>query len=48
MLLSWKNITVPTVIIQGDKDKLVKPKNTDFIKEELINAKVAIRLLFLE
>ena len=40
MLLSWKNITVPTVIIQGGKDKLVNPKNAGFIKEELINAKV--------
>ena len=40
MLPLWKNITVPTVIIQGSKDKLVNPKNADFIKEELINAKV--------
>ena len=40
MLPLWKNITVPTVIIQGGKDKLVNPKNADFLKEELVNAKV--------
>ena len=40
MLPLWKNITVPTVIIQGGKDKLVNPKNADFIKAELVNAKV--------
>jgi len=36
----WKNITVPTVIIQGGKDKLVNPKNADFLKNQLVNAKV--------
>ncbi len=35
-----KNITAQTVIIQGAKDKLVNPKNADFLKKELINAKV--------
>ena len=40
MLPLWKNITVPTVIIQGGKDKLVNPKNADFLKTELLNAKV--------
>ena len=40
MLPLWENITVPTVIIQGGKDKLVNPKNADFIKEKLVNANV--------
>ena len=42
MLPLWKEITVPTVIIQGGKDKLVNPKNADFLKKELINAKVTM------
>ena len=36
----WKNIVVPTVIIQGGKDRLVNPKNADFLQAELVNAKV--------
>jgi len=40
MLPLWENITVKSVIIQGDKDKLVNPKNADFLKNKLINAKV--------
>ena len=40
MLPLWKDITVPTVIIQGGKDKLVNPKNADFLKEQLVNANV--------
>jgi len=40
MLPLWKNITVTTTIIQGGKDKLVNPKNADFIQQALVNAKV--------
>ena len=40
MLPLWKNITAQTVVIQGGKDKLVNPKNADFLKNKLINAKV--------
>ena len=40
MLPLWKNITAKTVIIQGGKDKFVNPKNANFIKNKLINAKV--------
>jgi len=36
----WQNITVPTTIIQGGKDKLVKAKNANFIQKSLSNAKV--------
>jgi Predicted hydrolases or acyltransferases (alpha/beta hydrolase superfamily) len=42
MLPLWQNITVPTVIIQGGKDKLVNPKNADFLKQQLVNAKVEL------
>ena len=42
MLPLWKNITVPTVIIQGGKDNLVNPKNADFIKEQLVNTNVTM------
>ena len=42
MLPLWKNITVPTVIIQGGKDKLVNPKNANFLKQQLVNANVDV------
>ena len=40
MLPLWQNIKVPTTIIQGGEDKLVKPENADFIQNALVNAKV--------
>ena len=40
MLPLWSRIEVPTTIIQGDKDKLVNPKNADFIERALVNAPV--------
>jgi len=40
MLPLWQTIKVPTTIIQGGKDKLVNPKNADFIQQALVNAKV--------
>ncbi len=40
MLPLWSSITVPTTIIQGGKDKLVKPQNADFIEQALVNANV--------
>ena len=42
MLPLWKDITAPTVVIQGGKDKLVNPKNADFIRDELVNANVDV------
>ena len=40
MLPLWQTIKVPTTIIQGGKDTLVKPANADFIQNALVNAKV--------
>jgi len=40
MLPLWQEITVPVTIIQGDKDKLVNPKNAEFIEKSLVNAEV--------
>ncbi len=42
MLPLWQTITVPTVIIQGGKDKLVNPKNAEFLQKSLINANVEL------
>ena len=40
MLPLWQTIEVPTTILQGGKDTLVKPVNADFIQNALVNAKV--------
>jgi len=40
MIPLWKNITCPVIVIQGGKDSLVPPRNADFAKKMLINAKV--------
>lgn len=40
MLPLWQTIKVPTTIIQGGKDKLVDPKNADFIQQALVNTEV--------
>jgi len=37
MLPLWSKITCRTVIIQGNKDDLVSPKNADFAKKMLVN-----------
>lgn len=43
MLPLWKNITQPTIVIQGQKDVLVNPKNAEFAKKMLVNSsKVSI------
>lgn len=38
MLPLWKNITCRVAIIQGKKDNLVSPANTEFAKKMLVNA----------
>ncbi len=38
MLPLWTKITCPVVVIQGNKDDLVSPKNADFAKKMLTNA----------
>jgi len=40
MLPRWKNIKLPVLIVQGDKDKLVDPNNALFLREQLVNSKV--------
>lgn len=41
----WKSIYTPTIVIQGDKDSLVDPKNADFAKRMMVNASVQIELI---
>lgn len=38
MLPLWKNITVPTTLMQGGKDWIVLPANADFGEKMLVNA----------
>jgi pimeloyl-ACP methyl ester carboxylesterase len=38
MLPLWKNITCNVTVIQGNKDDLVSPANTDFARKMLVNA----------
>ena len=38
MMPLWKNITCRVTIIQGKKDDLVSPANTDFARKMLVNA----------
>lgn len=40
MLPDWENIEVPVLIVQGDRDRLVNPRNAEFMQEMLINADV--------
>lgn len=37
-----RNITAPTMVMQGTKDWIVKPENADFAREALVNAQVEI------
>lgn len=34
----WKNIVIPTIILQGDKDELIYPTNASYAYNRLINA----------
>jgi len=45
MLPYWKNITVPTIVIQGEDDKLVPKGNADFAKKMLVNAPVQVQII---
>ncbi len=45
MLPYWKNITIPTIVIQGEDDKLVPKANADFAKKMLVNAPVQIQVI---
>ncbi|MEM6766350.1 MAG: alpha/beta hydrolase [Bacteroidota bacterium] len=45
MLPHWKNIVIPTAVVQGNKDILVNPKHADFIGEQITEAKVKLHYL---
>ncbi len=45
MIPLWKNITTPTILIQGKKDSLVPAGNADFAKKMMINAPLKIVLV---
>src|SRR6478736_1107231 len=45
MLPLWKNITQPTIVIQGKKDSLVPPENADFAKKMMVNSPLKIVLV---
>lgn len=45
MLPLWKNITTPTIVIQGSKDSLVPAGNADFAKKMIVNAPLKIALV---
>ena len=45
MIPLWKNITIPTIVIQGKKDSLVPSGNVDFARKMMINASVKIVLV---
>lgn len=38
----WHEVSQPTMIIQGQKDKVVHPRNADFLKRKMQQAKVTI------
>ena len=38
MIPLWKKITCNVIVIQGQKDNLVSPANSDFAKKMLLNA----------
>ncbi len=44
MLPLWKNITQPTIVIQGKKDSLVPAENADFAKKMIVNARLKVVL----
>lgn len=45
MLLLWKKITVPTIVIQGAKDSLVDPENAEFARKMMVNAPVKLVMI---
>jgi len=42
MLPLWKHVTLPTIVIQGKKDKFVPYQNAFFAKEKMVNASVTL------
>jgi len=40
MLPRWQDLTMPVLIVQGDDDRLVHPRNADFLERMLVNSDV--------
>ena len=40
MLPRWEDLTMPVLIVQGDRDRLVHPGNAGFLEDRLVNADV--------
>ncbi len=45
MLPLWKEITVPTIVIQGAKDSFVDPGNAEFARKMMVNAPVKLVMI---
>lgn len=45
MILLWKVIRIPVIVIQGTKDSLVDPGNASFAKKMIINAPVKLVMI---
>jgi len=45
MMPLWSKIVVPTIVIQGKKDRLVPYENALFAKEKMVNAPVTLMLI---
>lgn len=45
MILLWKDIRIPVIVIQGTKDSLVDPGNASFAKKMIINAPVKLVMI---
>lgn len=45
MILLWKDIRIPVIVIQGTKDSLVDPDNASFAKKMIINAPVKLVMI---
>lgn len=43
MLTGWENLTMPALIVQGDEDTLVYPRNAEFLHEQLVNSRMLPR-----
>lgn len=44
MVADWKELRAPTLVIQGDQDKLVPKENAAFAKRMIVNASIEIQL----
>ena len=40
ILSGWEELEMPVLIVQGDRDRLVNPRNAEFMQRMLVNAEV--------